>query len=212
VIPEGVHSVQVGLSLSESWNGTIPVSAHFDDAEFILFESGFETATCSDWSLAVPFCITPDAGLRVELTWSTPGDPDQGDDSGTDLDLHLRHPDGGDSWGGASTCSAANPSPGWGAAGSANDPELIFEDDDGAGPEAVQITDPESVAYDIGVHYVDDLAFGGSSATVRVFVDGSMVYEYADKTLVDGDFWHVGEAAWPGGTITVVDSVTEGIP
>ena len=82
----------------------------------------------------------------------------------------------------------------------------------GRRPEAIQITDPESVEYDLGVHSVDDLAFGDSSATVRVFVDGSMVYEYEDKALVDGDFWHVGGVVWPAGTVTVVDAVSAGIP
>jgi hypothetical protein len=212
VVPAGIQSIEVGLGVFEAFGSTVPVRVHLDAADFSLFESGFENATCSEWSTTVPFCITPNVGLRVELTWDTTGDPDQGDAVGTDLDVHLRHPDGGEAWGGAFDCSPANPMPDWGTAGSANDPVVIFEDDDGAGPEAIEITDPESVEYDIGVHYVDDLGFGLSYATLAVFVDGVPVYQYDDKQLTNGEFWHLGAVQWPGGSVTVVDTVTAGIP
>ena len=185
---------------------------HFDDAEFFVFADNFETGTCSAWSSSIPYCITPEVGLRVELTWDTSADPDQTDEVGTDLDLHLRHPDAGDVWLGSYDCYSSNPSPGWGAAGATNDPDLVFEDDDGAGPEAIQITEPETAEYDIGIHYVDDLSYGASSATVRVFVDGTLVYEYPNKTLFDGEFWHLGAVQWPGGSVTEVDTVSSGIP
>jgi hypothetical protein len=211
-VPEGVQSIEVGLGLSEALMGTVPVSAHFDDAQFFLFANGFESATCGDWSDAVPFCETPEVGLRVEVSWETPSDPDPGDEIGTDLDLHLLHPDGSGAWLGAFDCFQANPSPDWGAAGAPQNPDLVREDSDGAGPEIIQVTDPQSVSYDFGVPYVDDLGFGASGATVTVFVDGSIVYQFADKTLVAGEFWHIGSVEWPGGIVTVVDSVTQGVP
>ena len=212
IVPEGVHSIEVGLGLYEAWDATVPVSAHFDDAMFFLFMDGFETGTCAEWSRSSPFCMTPGVGLRVEITWETTGDPDPGDQVGTDLDLHLLHPDASGEWLGAFDCYQANSHPDWGAAGTTQDAILILEDNDGAGPEAVQITDPESVEYDIGVHYVDDLGFGVSDVTVIVFVDGASVYQYGDKALNDGEFWHLGSVEWPGGTITLVDSVTTGVP
>lgn len=212
VVDEGVQSIEVSLGLSETWNSTVPVSAHFDNATFFLFADGFETGTCTSWSRSVPFCGTPDVGLRVELTWSTTGDPDPGDSVGTDLDLHLLHPDGSGGWLGAYDCYQANSSPDWGTAGTPNDPILLREDGDGVGPEIVQITTPQSAAYDIGVLYVDHLGFGASEATVKVFFDGSLIYQPAGKALDDGEFWHVASVEWSGGAVTVVDTVTDGVP
>jgi hypothetical protein len=212
VIPAGVQSIEVGLGVSETWNSTVPVGVHFDDAEFMVFEGNFETAACNLWSRTVPPCITPEAGLHVELTWNTPGDPVPGDEVGTDMDLHLRHPSGGAFWGGTFDCYSANPTPDWGVSGTSDDPWLFFEDDDGAGPEAIQITQPEPVEYDIGVHYVDDLSFGGSTATVRVFLDGTMISEYLDKSLVEDDIWFMGTVLLPEGTFTLVNTVTSGPP
>lgn len=212
VVPEGVQSVQVGLGLYEAWQSTMPVSAHFDDVEFFLFLDGFEAGTCSQWSSARPFCGTPEVGLRVEMTWETTGDPDPGDEVGSDLDLHLLHPDAAGEWLGAFDCYQANTHPDWGAAGITQDAILILEDNDGGGPEVIQIYDPESFDYDIGVHFVDDLGYGVSDATVTIFIDGSSVYEYPAKALYDGEFWHLGSVAWPSGTVTLVDSVTAGVP
>jgi hypothetical protein len=211
-VEAGVHSIEIGLGLYEASGSTVPVSVHFDDARFFLFIDDFETGTCSGWSASQPFCGTPEVGLRVEITWETAGDPDPGDDVGTDLDLHLLHPDAAGVWLGSFDCFKDNPNPGWGTPGPDEDPRLIIRDDDGAGPEIIQITGPESVEYGIGVHYADDLGFGTSSATVRVWIDGSLLYEYADKALQNGEFWNLGTVAWPSGTVTVEDLVSSGIP
>ena len=80
------------------------------------------------------------------------------------------------------------------------------------GPEIIQITDPQSVGYDIGIHYVNDFNYGASQATVTVSFDGSPVYQYPGKTLSDGQFWHLGSVDWPTGTVTLDDTVTAGVP
>lgn len=211
-VDDGVHSVLIGLGLYEASGSTVPVSAHFDDAQFLLFLDDFETGTCSGWSASQPFCGTPEVGLRVEMTWETPGDPDPGDSVGSDLDVHLLHPDAAGAWLGSFDCYTENPSPDWGTLGPDEDPRLIIRDDDGAGPETIQLTDPEPVEYGIGVHYADDLGYGASDATITVLIDGSPVYEYAGKSLQNGEFWNLGTVAWPGGTVTVEDSVSSGIP
>jgi hypothetical protein len=211
-VESGVQSVEVGLGLYEASGSTVPVSAHFDDAQFFLFIGDFETGTCSGWSASQPFCGTPEVGLRVEITWETSGDPDPGDEVGADLDVHLLHPNAAGTWLGPFDCYKGNANPDWGAAGPEDDPELIIQDDDGAGPEAIQITGPESVEYDIGVHYANDLGYGPSDATARVWIDGSLVYEYPDKALHNGQFWSLGTVAWPSGTFTVEDTVSSGIP
>jgi len=212
IVEDGVQSITVGLGLNEVSGATVPVSAHFDDALFFLFADGFDGGTCGEWSSSTPFCETPEIGLRVEVSWETAGDPDPGDEVGTDLDLHLLHPDASGEWMGAFDCYQANSTPDWGTPGNSNDPVLVREDGDGSGPETVQITDPESVEYDIGVDYLDDLGFGPSNATVTVLVDGSPVYQYPGKTLLDGQFWDFGSVEWPGGAVTLVDSVTDGVP
>ena len=43
---------------------------------------------------------------------------------GTDLDLHLLHPDGSGAWLGSYDCYRANSSPDWGTAGKSNNPDL----------------------------------------------------------------------------------------
>ncbi len=178
----------------------------------VIFGDTFETGTGFQWSYFQPFCGTPHVGLRVEVTWQTPGDPDETDDVGTNLDLHILHPDAGGTWLSAHDCYRNNPAPDWGVVGVHENAVVILIDDDGAGPEIVQLTDPQSVSYDVGVHYFDDLAFGPSIATVKVWLNGVQVYEYPGKTLIDGEFWHLGSVAWPGGAFTGVDTVTAGIP
>jgi hypothetical protein len=178
----------------------------------VPFADDFETGVCSMWSRASPFCATPNVGLRVEVSWDTSGDPDPGDEVGSDADLHLLHPDGSGNWLGSYDCYQANATPDWGTAGDAHDPYLVREDADGTGPEIIQITDPQSVEYDIGVHLVDDSGFGASQATVTVYFDGTPVYQYPNKTIFDGEFWHLGSVEWPTGTVTLVDSVTAGVP
>ena len=212
LVPPEVHSVEVGLGLYEAVGSSVPVSAHFDGAQFFLFVDDFETGTCSAWSATQPFCITPGVGLRVEVTWETFDDPDPSDAVGADLDLHLLHPDAESAWLGLFDCHKNNPFPDWGTPGSDEDPALIIQDDDGAGPETIQITGPESVVYDIGVHYADDLGYGTSNATLRILIDGSLIYEYADKALQNDQFWYLGTVEWPGGIVTVLDSVSSGIP
>jgi len=211
VSPE-VHSIEVGPGLYEAAGASVPVSAHFDGAQFFLFAEGFETGTCSEWSVTQPFCVTPGVGLRVEVTWETFSDPDPSDEVGADLDLHLLHPDAEGAWLGPFDCHKTDPFPDWGTPGSGEDPALIIQDDDGAGPEIIQITDPESVEYDIGVHYADDFGYGTSNATLRIWIDGSLIYEYPDKALLNGQFWYLGTVEWPSGIVTVFDSVSSGIP
>jgi hypothetical protein len=211
VSPE-VHSVEVGLGLFEAGGADVPVSAHFDDAQFFLFVDGVETGTCSAWSAAQPFCITAGVGLRVEVTWETFDDPDPSDEFGADFDLHLLHPDAESAWLGPLDCHSANPFPDWGVLGPGEDPALIIQDDDGAGPETIQITNPESVEYDIGVHYADDFGYGTSIAILRIWIDGSLIHEYADKALENDQFWYLGTVEWPNGIVTLVDSVSSGIP
>jgi hypothetical protein len=131
----------------------------------------------------------PDGGLpgrfarwRIVLTWETPGDDVSADADGTDVDLHLLHPDG-ELWGGAGPLDAyyANPVPDWGRVGDPTDnPVLVLDDVDGQGPEVLDfdvLTDTADLArpFLVGVHLYraeslrDGRDFGPSTARVVVF-------------------------------------------
>ena len=76
------------------------------------------------------------------------------------------------------------------------------DDTDGAGPENLNLTNPEAVDYHIGVHYWSDHQFGPSLATVRVFVDGTLVFEEADVLMENNEFWDVGTIDGETGDVT----------
>lgn len=175
-------------------------------------------ASCMDAAWTVE--ARPGTGIHVELVWDTPadGDPtDAGVGKGSDLDLHLLHPlaegadvddDGVDDgwfdvpW----DCFWFNRTPSWGPEGSdrQDDPLLLRDDLDGAGPEVVAIPEPEDgVVYRVGVHYWSDHGFGASVAHLRVWLEGELVIDVAGLTLVNGDLWKAADIHWPSGEVIV---------
>jgi hypothetical protein len=166
--------------------------------------------------VVVPCC----GGFHIELLWDTPGDPDQTDEgaeAGSDLDVHLLHPyaqgwdaDGDgipDGWFDEPwDCFWFNPAPEWGSIDPDADdnPSLDRDDTDGMGPENINLDDPEPVTYRVGVHYWSDHGYGPSSATVRVYYWGNMVFEWAGVVLVGSDLWEVCTIDGPTGTVTPI--------
>lgn len=174
--------------------------------------------------LGVPSCgiaeaavdVRPTVDLHIELLWDTPGDIDQtdtgeiGDRSvGADLDLHLLRPGFGD---GPDVDHDGKPdgwfdtlfdrfwfgSLQWGATGSADDPALDRDDTDGAGPENLNMLTPEDgLCYGVGVHYWNAWDYGASDATVRIYLQGTLVFEPQTVRLYEGDFWDVARVCWP---------------
>lgn len=151
--------------------------------------------------------VVPDDKLHLELTWTTPGDPDPNDEgdlagklpdgsfAGADMDLHLAHPlavdqpdqtdadknGEPDPWfAPCFDCSLFNPKPNWGDYGDdADDARLDRDDKDGWGPENINIALPEAdTPYTIGVHYWAANSFGKSIPVVRVYVDASSAPAY----------------------------------
>ncbi len=171
----------------------------------------------------VEVTATPAEKVYVEFFWLTPADPDESDEgaeAGSDLDLHLTHPwatgpdiDGDgepDGWFDSPyDCFWFNPAPNWGSLGSSDDdPSMLRDDTDGAGPEVAVLDAPEAKTYTVGVHYWDDHDFGEALATLRIYVDGVLAAEYADVLLVDLDLWEVAKIA--GGTGAVTPVTVEG--
>ncbi|MEC9072062.1 MAG: choice-of-anchor D domain-containing protein, partial [Myxococcota bacterium] len=136
--------------------------------------------------------VNPDEAIHVELLWDTPNDPDQtniGFEAGADLDLHFMHwfavgcdidQDGApDGWfDGVFDVFWYNDSPIWGSFDPwvDDDPGLDLDDTDGAGPENLNLNIPQDGGmYTVGVHYWNDHGFGPSTATVRIYIHGTLV-------------------------------------
>lgn len=146
--------------------------------------------------------VNPINAIHVELTWKTPGDPDEfddGPDAGTDLDLHFKHEQATGWFDFQYDVFWYNPSPNWGLYNDNADdnPSLDLDDSDGAGPENLNMNGPEEVTYTVGVHYWRDPAkFGNVQATVRVFIYGVLVLETKPTELTKFDFWEVATIEW----------------
>ena len=152
----------------------------------------------------------PDEDIHVELVWHTPNDLDETDADGTDVDLHFMHPNG-IGWDiSPYDCYYANKTPDWGPAGSVGNPSLDIDDTSGAGPENVNLDDPDftdrvggSGAYRVGVHYYssgDDFFgtgdYGASDSTVRVYLFGVLEGEWTRRLNRTGNFWEVAGIIW----------------
>jgi hypothetical protein len=175
---------------------------------------GFEAPsdTCPQAEATVYINSLPDEDIHVELTWTTPGDVDSNgnlsetDDNGTDVDLHFLHPNA-PSWEHFTyDCYYANKFPDWGPSGPVGNPSLDIDDVNGAGPENINLDDPEdtpSLPYKIGVVYYSSGAafgfgddFGPSDATIRVYLFGQLEGEWTRRLNATGNFWEVAGIIW----------------
>jgi len=158
--------------------------------------------------------VVPVAGIRIELTWDTPGDADQtdtgrdrfGEPTGSDVDLHFLHPLAeGKVFHATYDAFTFNESPDWGVVGPTNNPKVVRVDDDGAGPEVVVLESPESdAAYTVAAHYWNEWGFGPSRVTVRIYIDGVMTYEESGIELVNEELWEIATIAWPSKVTTPI--------
>jgi len=172
--------------------------------------------SCEDACVTV--IVAPTDCLHIELLWDTPDDKDQtntGPAAGADMDLHFAHPyatgpdqdcDGtSDPWfNNPFDAFWLNKTSNWGSSAQAvpDDPHLDLDDTDGAGPENLNVGQPEGTSsapfeYSIGVHYWNDHGYGTSFATVRVFVCGALAYEKSQVKMDPLDLWYVGKLRWP---------------
>ena len=162
--------------------------------------------------------VVPNNAIHVELLWDTPADPDQTDSgpaAGADMDLHFAHQiatgpdidcDGtGDPWfSNPFDTFWFNPNPNWGSANpsAGDDPSLDLDDTDGAGPENLNLEEPEGDAklankYPVGVHYWNDHNFGASNATISIYLQGTLSVQIPKIKMDVLDMWYVGKINWP---------------
>jgi hypothetical protein len=171
--------------------------------------------SCNDPAYLV--AVRSEDAIHVELTWTTAGDldpQDQGPGAGSDLDLHFARAgaDSGHDWDGDGVNDPWFDPLGdvfwmyalqnWGQPASGlDDPHLDLDDVDGWGPENLSLEAPAEPGFHVGVHYWDDLGFGPSEATVRVYVYGVLIYQSQPVTLVKGDLWWACDLKWPSGLV-----------
>ena len=162
----------------------------------------------------------PGMGIRVELRWAA--DPlaegaeeaQNNPNGGSDLDLHLRHPNT-DAWfDKLYDCYFKNAAPDWGATdpGVDDDPILLLDVTNEWGPELIELTVPEEGrVYTVGAHYypaeIGLKWMGPTLASVQIYIDGTLVSTLPEGSpqglsLVPGDLWEVATIAWPSGTVT----------
>lgn len=150
-------------------------------------------------------------GIRVELSWETPGDPDETDtgggsnsSAGSDVDLHFLHPNAeGEYFDWTFDCYWANTEPEWGFFGPTDNPRMLRDDTDGGGPEVIELTGPEDgKRYQVGTHFWDDWGYGDASATIRIYIRGTLADEWSDVVLSKNDLWDSHTIDWPSGTVT----------
>ncbi len=197
-------------------NGIRAFDAAPDDpslAQYLLPIAGryvFELTVYDD--AGIPSCeparitvvATPQEAISVELTWTNPADPDEGDDEGSDVDLHFVKLV--NAWSTTNDTYFGNTEPNW----SPELPSLDRDDTDGGGPETVNLDNPEAGnCYGIGVHYFRE-AFGTAYPTIRVYVDGVLVDEMIGELRSTDDFWDAARIHWPSRTIYRVDDYYEG--
>jgi hypothetical protein len=164
--------------------------------------------TCPQQEVAVVVNSLPDEDIHVELTWTTPGDPNETDTEGTDVDLHFRHPNG-QRWNQSPyDCYFANPNPDWGPTGPMSNPSLDIDDTNGAGPENINLNDPDFTdqttlpgPYLVGVHYYSSgglftADYGASNSTIRIYLGGSLAGTYTRNLNTTDNFWEVAGIIW----------------
>lgn len=162
--------------------------------------------TCQQPAAVITVEAQPDEDIHVQMVWNTPGDADQTDGDGSDVDLHFRHPLGNE-WVGALDCYYANSNPDWGPQGPAGDPSLDIDDVNGAGPENINLDEPEDTQalggqYRVGIDYyrADNFAtgrsWGPSEVTVRIFLGGVQAGEWVRVMQDTHHFWTVGSIIW----------------
>lgn len=170
-------------------------------------DKGFESCNKAE----VRVVTIPNEKISVELTWINPEDDDESNEEGADVDLHLVKMGPGkwfeapyDIYFRNSNRGPANENNGlWGP----ESPSLDIDDTNGAGPENIQMDDPDTCQwYAVGVHYYKQL-FGTAYARIRIYIDTKLVYETTKALKRGGQFWDVARIQWDSRQIYDVDNL-----
>lgn len=174
---------------------------------------GFES--CNQAEVVVR--AVPNEKILVELTWTNPEDPDENDTVGSDVDIHMVKMGPGQWFADPYDIYFRNANSGPGSENNGiwnpESPSLDIDDTDGVGPENIQMNDPANCQwYAIGVHYYRQV-FGTAYATVRIYIDGGLVFEKLNVPLQrGGQFWDVARIHWDSRQVLEVDEVLPAAP
>jgi len=154
--------------------------------------------------------VIPEDGIHVELLWHTPGDPDETDQGwgqGADLDLHfLNH--AAEAWfDPVYDCHHYNKTPQWGSPNplAEDDPRLDRDDIDGAGPENINLHNPQPMTYRVGVHSWSEHGYGNSVAEVRVYFWSVLAFQWGGVDMGDHFMWYVCDIDFDAGEVHAVE-------
>jgi hypothetical protein len=173
----------------------------------------------------------PDEGLRVEMYWNGP--PDRSCDTyagldcdPSDLDLHLLRP-GSERWfDSVGDCHWVNCAPGrtvdWGTAGDPTDnPRLDLDDQEGFGPENINVDVPVPGVYRLAVDFWGHDGRRDAAVVVSIYCGASRAgpaATFGPVTLrADGptpafDFWRVADIGVAGESCVINDLSVDGRP
>ncbi len=156
-------------------------------------DSGFHSCQ----QAVVEVVVIPDQNIHIELTWTNPDDPDETDDEGSDLDVHLAKMGPGEWFHNNYSIFYLNPNTEGDPIWNPEDPSLDIDVQDGMGPENITMSTPDDCQwYAVGVHYFAE-RWGTAYATIRVYINGSLRNEWLYYPLESaGNFWDVARIHW----------------
>lgn len=208
-ILRGVDGADTDLSRREF---RVLVAGRYEFELKVVDNEGFES--CETATIQIQ--ATPNEQIHVELTWTNPEDPNEADEVGSDVDLHLLKMGPGNWFENPYDIYFRNPNNSGGDANGLWNPEspsLDIDDRDGGGPENIQMDDPSNCEwYAVGVHYYQQL-FGTAYATLRIYVNGALVFEEINRPMTQGNqFWDVARIHWDSGQVYPVNNLYEAAP
>lgn len=186
LVPLGANGAQADFFVDLAGDYTIELTVTDDEGQ-----TGSE-----QWT----FSAIPSQSLHVQLTWDTY--------SQTDNDLHLIDVgSGGSYWDSFRDCyfmNCKNSGLEWGQAGvSADNPTLDIDNISDTVPENINIITPANGSYEINVHVYSNIGGGPTTATIRVYLSGTLAYEQVRSLTQADQVWRVGTIDWSNGSGSV---------
>jgi hypothetical protein len=165
-------------------------------------EKGLESCE----SVTQTVIVEPSSEFYLELLWETPDATHLSDPS--DLDLYMRRSNEG--W--TDGLYYDNPQPDWGMAQDpSDDPVYTEQSRPSFGPELVEYDQPQG-EFVIGVHDYPRSSTGfESSANLRAYYQGQVVYEAEALEFSDDDFFEAFRISFDNGQVEPIETWTTGV-